>query len=228
MSAPALDETFNDFTRSAVDLASSRASVAATDGALAVTASQGALGRRSDLRHRGLTRVVSRGSEVFTALASSARSLDVELADTGIDDCRVDLEHLNASATTALAMLAPVVPPRPIPEQPPGARFQALQKWEGRVLERGGDWFTAVLSDLSDGQTEEEAEFDLDEVTTDDHHLVVPGGVFYWNVGYRTELSGEKSRQSVIWFRRLPSWSTRDVARLEQRARDLRDQLRRP
>jgi hypothetical protein len=228
MTSTAVDETFNDFRRSASDLASSRAAVAETDAALAITASQGALDQRQHLRRRGLTDVISRGSEVFEAAVDKALvHLTASRPGTGVGGL-VDSDFTDASAVAVFKTPVPVVPPHPIPEQPPGASFQALQKWEGRVLERADTWFSAVLSDLSDGVTEEEAEFDLAEVSTDDHHLVVPGAVFYWNVGYRTEPSGERSRQSVIWFRRLPSWSARDLARLEHRVRSLRDQLRAP
>jgi hypothetical protein len=102
----------------------------------------------------------------------------------------------------------PLVPPVRVPSPSrPQARFEALQKWEGRVLDVTDSTFTAIVVDGMVSGVEEEVEFDLDEVTPGDLDLVVPGAVFYWSIGYRAEPSGERSRSSVLVFRRLPVWS---------------------
>jgi hypothetical protein len=104
------------------------------------------------------------------------------------------------------------------PSFPTQDRFVALQKWEGQVVEVGANSFTAKLTDLTKPNPNELAEFDLDEVSASDRHLVIPGGVFYWSVGYRDRVSGQRSRESVMRFRRLPRWSPSDRAEADRRA----------
>lgn len=119
-----------------------------------------------------------------------------------------------------------VLPPQAIPLSPSSrVVFEALQKWEGRVLSRTDSTFVAVVSDLVDGVTEEQAEFEIDDVTKEDRPLVQPGAIFYWSIGYRVELSGERSRVSILVFRRLPAWSELDLERVATRAQELRDGL---
>ncbi len=105
------------------------------------------------------------------------------------------------------------------------ARFVALQKWEGRVTECLDDGFRAVLTDITTAGIEERVEFDLDEVSRDDLPLIVPGAVFYWSVGYRDEPTGERSRSSIIKFRRLPGWSVRDLERITDRVTGMKKRL---
>lgn len=120
-----------------------------------------------------------------------------------------------------------VVAPVSIPEPTlPQAEFEAIQKWEGHVVSVGEAEFTASLVDLTQPGIEEEAVLDLSEVTEDDLPLVQPGAVFYWTVGYRVEQSGERSRSSVIWFRRLPAWTEKDIERAHARAEDLKAKLK--
>lgn len=132
------------------------------------------------------------------------------------DDQRTTLDR----GQTALPVVPPVSIPKRTQAQP---RFDALQKWEGRVSRIDDSTFTAVLLDNLDPSVEEEAEFDLEEVSRGDLNLVAPGAVFYWSVGYRTEPSGERSRSSVLVFRRLPAWSEKGLHRAADRAKELRD-----
>jgi hypothetical protein len=107
----------------------------------------------------------------------------------------------------------------------PQPRIGVLQKWEGRVLDRSSTSFLAVLTDMTNAGVEEQAEFDLEELSPDDLDLVVPGAVFYWNIGYRDDPSGERTRASIIRFRRLPAWSPQDVARLSDRVGSLKQRM---
>lgn len=92
--------------------------------------------------------------------------------------------------------------------------FLPLESWVGRVSEVLEDGFVARLSSSNiDG--EEEAEFDLEEVSNSDLDLVVEGAVFYWNVGYRTDRGGTKARQSLITFRRLPAYTDTSLEEVE-------------
>lgn len=85
--------------------------------------------------------------------------------------------------------------------------------------------FGAVVVALRGLPTEELVEFDLDEITPDDIQMVVPGAVFYWSIGYREERSGERSRSSIIRFRRLPAWSPGDIERNDHRVAELKTKL---
>ena len=123
---------------------------------------------------------------------------------------------------TVWPLVAPFRLPSSRQAQP---RFDALQKWEGRVLQVGDSTFTAVVVDAVEAGVEEEAEFDLEEVSPGDLDLVEPGAIFYWSIGYRTEPSGERSRSSVLVFRRLPAWSAKDLSRAASRADEIRDRL---
>jgi hypothetical protein len=82
-----------------------------------------------------------------------------------------------------------------------------------------------VVIDGSDPSNEEIVEFDIEEVSPGDHCLVEPGSVFYWSIGYRTDPSGERSRSSVLVFRRLPAWSAQELKRAKEDAADLRKRL---
>lgn len=79
--------------------------------------------------------------------------------------------------------------------------FVATARWEGQVLERSLTYFLAEVVDLSDGAPST-AEFDLSEVAPHDVALCEPGALFYWTIGYETKESGQRSRSSVLMFRR--------------------------
>ena len=68
----------------------------------------------------------------------------------------------------------------------------------------------ARLIDLSEKESEGEAEFALDEIHSDDLPLVKPGAIFYWTIGY-LDKGGQRIRASIIRFRRLPRWRTEEL-----------------
>jgi hypothetical protein len=102
-------------------------------------------------------------------------------------------------------------------------RFVSLQKWEGVVLEVLDDSFLARLVDLTNGGSDEEAEFALEEVTPEDRVLVEPGAVFYWNIGYNDSISGQRTRVSEIRFRRLPAWQPEELKEAKRIVSILKD-----
>jgi hypothetical protein len=104
-------------------------------------------------------------------------------------------------------------------------RFVPLQKWEGIVLQVLEDSFFARLVDLSNGGMDEEAEFPIEEVSDADRSFIMSGAVFYWNVGYIDSVSGQRTRASVIRFRRLPVWRPEELERAKIKARHLSDLL---
>ncbi|PYS47784.1 MAG: hypothetical protein DMG13_26990 [Acidobacteria bacterium] len=107
-----------------------------------------------------------------------------------------------------------------IPEQPKVSfHFQVLQQWEGTVVEVQDESIVVRLRDLATSETaEKRATISKDEVSDSDQDLVKLGAVFYWIIGYRIELHGQKSMVSTIKFRRLPSWTRRELKRVEERA----------
>ncbi|MEQ1794794.1 MAG: hypothetical protein ABL970_11435 [Nitrospira sp.] len=104
------------------------------------------------------------------------------------------------------------------------ARFLQLQKWECTVLEVKEDAFTARLIDQTGSNPDEEAEFSLDEVDTEDRDLVEAGAVFYWSIGYRDRPSG-RERISTIRFRRLPVWTPKELRIAAQEAARVREKI---
>jgi len=104
-------------------------------------------------------------------------------------------------------------------------RFVPLQKWEGSILQVLDDSFFARLIDLTSGGSDEEAEFPIEEVSDADRSLVEPGAVFYWNIGYIDSISGQRTRSSMIRFRRLPVWRSEELERARRRAQRLSDLL---
>ena len=91
------------------------------------------------------------------------------------------------------------------------------ERWEGVVLEVADGTFRARLVDLDRHAPDEDAEIYWSEVSDEDKDLVEPGAVFYWSIGYYTDRMGQRVRRSLIRFRRLPTWTERELedARLE-------------
>jgi len=101
----------------------------------------------------------------------------------------------------------------------PQPRFVSLQRWEGYVVELKGDTFIARLADLDRSDAfEEQAEIDIREIREDDRSLLRLGGSFYWTIGYRAAVSGQRERVSIIRFRRLPDFTEEDIARAQAEA----------
>jgi hypothetical protein len=112
------------------------------------------------------------------------------------------------SARFILGTFQSVLPlPRPRPTR---ERFNAMQKWEGFVIEVKDDTFFARLTPIIGEGPDQEAEIYLSEVEPEDQPLIEPGAVFYWSIGYLDRPSG-RLRASVIRFRRLPIWTEREL-----------------
>jgi hypothetical protein len=93
------------------------------------------------------------------------------------------------------------------------ARFVSEQEFEGVVLtiDVKHNTFFARLVDHTSNYPDEEVEIALDEVSSDDRSLIVPGALFSWNIG-RTERSGQVQRVSELRFRRIFRFDARTVA----------------
>jgi hypothetical protein len=134
----------------------------------------------------------------------------------------VDLEGLNTIATEEERRPRHVIYLRTKPRQ---SAFISLQKWEGVVLDVMADAFLARLVDLTRTGPDEEAEFALDEISAEDGPLVKPGAIFYWNIGYLNSYSGQRTRASIIRFRRLPAWTRKEIETARREATRIKTEL---
>ena len=108
----------------------------------------------------------------------------------------------------------------------PRPKFKLLQKWEGTVIEVENNVIRAQIQDLLDRSTPlEEVTFSMDEVSKSDRPLVVQGAIFYWMIGYLDHVTGQRTRESRIVFRRLPGWKKDEVETVERESRPLIDLL---
>lgn len=103
----------------------------------------------------------------------------------------------------------------------PREKFKAIQRWMGTVLFVEGDSFDALLNDLDSTAPEESATFSFEEVHEEDHDLIGVGAVFYWYIGYRTTISGQRELAAKLRFRRLPGWTRKELERVKKEAREL-------
>ena len=130
----------------------------------------------------------------------------------------VDLDGLNTASADGAHQPKHIISLKTEPRQ---SAFISLQKWEGVVLEVLSDSFLTRLVDLTRTGPDEEAEFPLDEISEEDRPLIRPGAIFYWNIGYHNSYSGQRTRTSIIRFRRLPAWTREEIEAAKQEAERL-------
>ena len=121
----------------------------------------------------------------------------------------------NSDVARAIRVIEPLVLRHRLPPQDD---VVVLRQWEGRVDELTDGGFIASLSERDGRDPDHTAEFSVEEVSPSDRVLVVPGAVFYWTIGYRDRVTGQRSRESLIRFRRLPGWTSREAAEVRARA----------
>jgi hypothetical protein len=100
--------------------------------------------------------------------------------------------------------------------------FSSLKSWEGFVIKKYNEYFTARMTDLTEKSPDEEVEIMLTDVSGDDLPLVVPGAIFYWHVGYEID-KGTTKRSSIIRFRRMPRWSQSDFKKANSLKRKIKE-----
>ena len=103
--------------------------------------------------------------------------------------------------------------------------FMALQKWEGYVISVNKGTFIARLKDLTNNYPDEQAEIEIEEIPFNDREMLCPGAVFYWSIGYNDSITGQRTRQSLIRFRRLPVWDKNEIEEAKQAALMQKDLL---
>ncbi len=150
---------------------------------------------------------------VRTPTDSSAANLYETLTEQ-----TVDLDGLNKASIDGAHQPKHIISLKTEPRQ---SAFLSLQKWEGVVLEVLSASFLTRLFDLTRTGSDEEAEFSLDDVSEEDRPLIRPGAIFYWNIGYHTSYSGQRTRTSIIRFRRLPAWTREEIEAAKREAERL-------
>ena len=84
----------------------------------------------------------------------------------------------------------------------PHAAFQAVQEWEGYVVEITASEFVARLVDLTAGSSheEEEAIIPMAQVSDGDAARLRLGGIFRWVIGYERSTAESEKWVSRIVF----------------------------
>ena len=130
-----------------------------------------------------------------------------------------------STETPKIANNLPRVLRKPPVTAQPQHRFRVLQKFEGTVLEISGQECRALIRDLTSPGNVEEVTFSIEEISASDRGLAVPGGIFYWYLGYDDHIEGQRYRSSAIIFRRFPAWREKDLIKAKEKAESLIERL---
>ena len=123
-----------------------------------------------------------------------------------------------ARATTTHTLRVLRSPAHPIP----AVSFVCLQRWQGTVLHRNGQTFTARLVDLTGDEQDDFAELSTDEVAPGDIRRLVPGAVFTLATGYARSAGGQRTRQTALMLQDLPIWNETELATARGKAREMK------
>ncbi len=99
-------------------------------------------------------------------------------------------------------------------------RYILLKKYEGFVTARSDHSFSARLFESMSDYPVVEAEFELEELSESDRELATEGAPMIWTIGYAYDGSTRK-RESLIYLRRLPAWSDKELEQGRQATEDL-------
>ncbi|SRR5260370_1559394 len=124
----------------------------------------------------------------------------------------VTLIEVKAGTKTTPSEKRPMLVPRVI-EQTASNQFgfMLLQKWDGYVIEADEETFSAHLIDSQGVLQPHDATFSRAELPKEEQALVSAGTPFVWTIGYR-QIGATRERASVIYFRRLPAWTDREIS----------------
>jgi hypothetical protein len=101
--------------------------------------------------------------------------------------------------------------------------FIALQKWEGCVLSVNKETIIAQLRDLTGKESDSQAEIEIGEIPRRDLDMLCPGAYFYWSIGYNDSITDQRTRVSIIRFKRNPVWNKEELDRAKREAAELKD-----
>ena len=156
--------------------------------------------------------------EVFLKQASKKVMSALEITEVP-----TDLPPTQSEAVVDLGSIIDLPDLNQVSQASSRVTFHALQEWEGYVLEKRKEEFTARLLDVTAGslQEEEEAVIPLCEISEDDLQRLRPGSIFRWVIGYARSASGTKQRVSQIVFRDLPAMTKQDLSKGKEWARKI-------
>jgi hypothetical protein len=116
-------------------------------------------------------------------------------------------------------------PPRGIRFAAPRAKHRLMgfvteQRWQGYVTNVEGEKFHAQVYDTSPEYKDEieEVEFEREEVAELMRDLIVPGAIFFWDIGFQVEASGQRLRQSIVSFPMIPFYTKKQRLEAKERA----------
>ena len=122
-------------------------------------------------------------------------------------------------SSTAVDLLKVKIPDFPSSFGPLGQVFLSSKIWEGYVVSKNEQTFSAHLKDISEENiAEEEAELPISDINEDDLPLFEEGVPFFFSVGYLISASGTRQRCSRIRFRRLPKWTSDEIIDAREKA----------
>ena len=150
--------------------------------------------------------LVAQTRELLPERVRRAFSGDVQSTDAReISPNTVTLErYALPAAGTGLRFLAPAIDKNLV-------KFVSEQRWQGYVSNADDTSFRAVIFEMSsdksvdeDADASEEIEFNKNEVAEMMHSFVQPGAIFFWDVGFQIDSSGQWNRHSIISFPMIP------------------------
>ncbi len=98
------------------------------------------------------------------------------------------------------------------------------QNWIGHVEEVNSDSFSARLIDLTNGGTNEFANFDKKDISEDDQQLLKVGAAFYYSLGYSSD-KGQVSKKAILRFQRLIEKSQYNIDNSLDRLIELKESI---
>jgi len=99
--------------------------------------------------------------------------------------------------------------------------FVTEQRWQGYVTAVQDQTFQGVVYDTSPEYSNEieEVEFDRKDVAELMRPLIRPGAVFFWDIGFQVEPSGQRMRQSIVSFPMIPVHTEEQIGQARARAK---------
>lgn len=101
--------------------------------------------------------------------------------------------------------------------------WKVEQEWECCVQDVSDDRlvFSSLLIDITDNQVQptEESDFKMESINEADRHLVIPGAIFKWTIGYEQPFIDGKDLLSRIDFLPMPVFTSDMFDRATEKAR---------
>src|SRR5262249_39394679 len=99
--------------------------------------------------------------------------------------------------------------------------FVTEQRWQGYVTEVTVEAFHGIVFDtkIADQSFFETAEFAVCDVAELMRPLIKPGAIFFWDIGFEVEASGQRVRRSIVSFPMIPVHTKQQLNDAQQRAK---------